>query len=260
MEEQNQLDDLILKKSKQGNLKKMLLAASILLLVLILIILVTKSLVEPEKKETSSIALPPEPTVAQTKKAPPKEPLFEEVPIEEENQPADAPIDRIIRNVKAQEAQTPEPTQTAQTKPTAQPEPQAKPTHVAKTETKPAPVKKATQPAKAKPVTKSVQPKKRSASASKRPTRYPSGTTKAYASLASGYYIQVGAFRTDPNRKFLKTIEKEGFPYILMTSTRNGVKYKKVIIGPYASRAEAKRALPQIKRRVNQNAYIFRKK
>ncbi len=249
MEEQNQLDDLILKKSKQGNLKKLLLAASILLLVLILIILITKSLVEPEKKK-SSLAMPPEPAVTQAKKAPPKEPLFEEVPIEEENQPADAPIDRIIRHVKAQEAQTPESTQTAQAKPAVKPKPQAKPTHVAKTETKPTPVKKTAKPATPKPVVKPA----------KQPTRYPSGTTKAYASLASGYYIQVGAFRTDPNRKFLNSIKKEGFPYIIMTSTRNGIKYKKVIIGPYASRTEAKRALPQIKRRVNQNAYIFRKK
>jgi len=82
-EKQDDLDNLIIKSKKPSGLKKILLAAAILLLVLILIILVTKSLIEDENRPSSSVILPPEPITQPSEPA--KEPLFEQVPIEEEN-------------------------------------------------------------------------------------------------------------------------------------------------------------------------------
>jgi len=254
MEEQNRLDDLILKKSDRGNLKKLLLAASILLLVLIMIILITKSLIEPEKKPKSSVVLPPEPATQQAK-AIPKEPLFEEVPIEEENEKAAAPIDRIIKTVKQQ---TPPPTQPSKPEPKPEPKPVAQ---TAKAAPEPVAQPKSTRPAKpAKTAATPPKPAPKPKPAA-RPVRTASSSSAVpYAELESGYYVQVGAFRTDPAKKFLRNIEKERLHYAVIETVRQGVRYKKVVIGPYPSRTAAKKALPHIKKRINQNAYIFHKK
>jgi len=96
-EKQDDLDNLIIKSKKPSGLKKILLAAAILLLVLILIILVTKSLIEDENRPSSSVILPPEPITQPSEPA--KEPLFEQVPIEEENG-SEKRIEQAIERLK----------------------------------------------------------------------------------------------------------------------------------------------------------------
>ena len=226
-EKNNDLDNLIIQSDKSSGLKKMLLAAAVLLLVLILIILVTKSLVQPEQKTQSSIILPPEP--AQQAKAPePKEPLFEEVPIEEEK-PAPSP------DQTRSPAASPAPVSGPVTQPTARPKPVATP--------KP----------KTEPVAK---PKPKTETAAR-----PKPVEKPRPAAAQGrYYIQVGAFfRYPPDKKFLRAIEKEGLRYVIVEGVKNGSTYKKVLVGPYPSRKAAGGDLDRIKRRINQNAYILKK-
>jgi DedD protein len=229
------LDNLILQQRGQSQIKKLLLAAATLLLVLIIIVLVTKSILEPDTPKKSSMILPPEPAVGVEKSAP-KEPLFEEVPIEEE-QNGDEKIQQVIHKLKTESQHE-----------AAKPAPAAKPA-------KPQTVASA-QPA-AKPQPK-PEPKPK---ATPKPKPKPKPAAKPAKPVAQGsYYIQVGAFfRTGPDKRFLQTIKKEGLSYTIVDGVKNGVPYKKVLVGPYRSRAQAAKALAPIKKRINQNAYITRK-
>jgi len=74
---------------------------------------------------------------------------------------------------------------------------------------------------------------------------------------ASAYYIQVGSFTKTPlaGSRLLAAIKKNGYRYTVLSS--NGM--KKVLIGPYKSRAEADRAIIRVKDRINKHAFVFTK-
>ncbi len=225
-ERQDDLDNLIIKPKKPSGLKKILLAAAMLLLVLILIILITKSLIEEESAPQSSIILPPEPVTEA--KAPTKEPLFEQVPIEEESS-SERKIDQVIDKLKKSAPKNGE-------------------------EEKKAPEKTAAKPIKEpakEPVAAKPQQKNEAAVQKEKST----------AASSDSYFIQVGAFfRYPPDKKFLDSIKKEGLDYIIVEGIKSGKHYKKVLVGPYPSRSAAKSDLERVKKRINQNAYITRKK
>lgn len=230
-EKQDDLDNLIIQSKKPSGLKKILLAAAILLLVLILIILVTKSLIEGDNTPRSSVILPPEPVSKPAPQA--KEPLFEQVPIEEENGSKNK-IEQVISKLKQnapKEVKEAAPSVQEQVKVPEKPAKAATPKQVTQ---KP-------EPKTAPPVKKVEKPK---------------------APAASGkYFIQVGAFfRYPPDKKFLDSIKKESLNYIVVEGTKSGKPYKKVLVGPYQSRSAAKKDLDRVKKRINQNAYITTKK
>ncbi len=77
-------------------------------------------------------------------------------------------------------------------------------------------------------------------------------------SVPSGYYIQVGATSRFPDRKFLNRIKAAGFDYAIQTVDRNGRKIKKVLVGPYHSRAQASSYLSKAKSQLASGAYILR--
>ncbi len=77
-------------------------------------------------------------------------------------------------------------------------------------------------------------------------------------SVPSGYYIQVGATSRFPDRRFLNKIKAAGFDYAIQTVNRNGRKIKKVLVGPYSSRSQAKRHLSKAKSQLASGAYILR--
>lgn len=75
----------------------------------------------------------------------------------------------------------------------------------------------------------------------------------------SGYFIQVGATaNTFPDRRYLQKIKNAGYDYIVHSTIVHGRKVKKILIGPFASRAEAKSKLPYIQAKINQGAYVYR--
>ncbi len=228
-EREDELDNLIIKSQKPSGLKKILLAAAILLLVLILIILVTKSLIEDENRPSSSVILPPEPVTQPSE--PTKEPLFEQVPIEEENG-SEKRIEEAIEKLKQSAPKEAQHGENAAVKPVeraAEPEP-TKEAAPQKTQTKAAGV-----------AAKEQEPNP--------------------AAASGKYFIQVGAFfRYPPDKRFLDSIKKESLNYIIVEGTKNGTTYKKVLIGPYRSRSAAKKDLDRVKKRINQNAYITTKK
>lgn len=229
-EKQDDLDNLIIKSKKPSGLKKILLAAAVLLLVLILIILVTKSLIQEQKSPTSSVILPPEPV---TEQAPsPKEPLFEQVPIEEEKE-GGKKIDEVIDRLKKGAPQEREKVEEVETAPLKAAVPEPKSESAEKEKRQPIP----------KPTLKEPKESKKSA-------------------VAKGeYYIQVGAFfRYPPDKKFLESIKKENLNYIIVEGTKSGKPYKKVLVGPYTDKNEARKDLAKVKKRINQNAYITKVK
>jgi len=215
-QQQENLDDIIINSNKGSNLKKLMLVAAVLLLVLILIILITKSLIQPEEKKSTQVILPPEPVSKPVVK--PQEPLFEDIPIENESK--DTKIDEVIGKIKKQAYETSD-------------------------------IKKV--PSNVKPASSEVSQPKPMGSLRK------SNTNNNI--IKDEYYIQVGAFFSyPPDKKFLKTIIKEKLSYIIVRGEKNGKTYEKVMIGPYPSRKKAKEALPVIRKRINQNAYITTKK
>jgi len=80
------------------------------------------------------------------------------------------------------------------------------------------------------------------------------------------YYIQVAALLRNkkPSKKFLETIQKDGFNYrILETYTvinNEKVKATKVLIGPFNSRAEAERNKIKVKKFITPGAFIVKVK
>jgi cell division septation protein DedD len=66
------------------------------------------------------------------------------------------------------------------------------------------------------------------------------------------YYIQVGAYKAQPNKTFLDIIKKSGYSY----ETKKVNDRTKLLIGPYKNREEASSALIRIKDRINKNAFL----
>jgi DedD protein len=231
MEEKYDNLDLIIQSKKSSGLKKLLLTAAILLLVLIFIILITKSLIQSDNKTQSSIMLPPKPVAyARTHS---REPLFEQVPIEEEV-PAEKKIEQVIdklkKNVPIPQKSTPK--------------------REVVTEAAPAEVS-----------VESIKKEKRKKTIVSSPKKQPLKPKPVPAAAVGNYFIQVGAFfRYSPNKKFLDSIEKAGLRYVIAEGMKNGTPYKKVMVGPYPSRAAAQKDLERVKKHINQHAYITKKR
>ena len=86
----------------------------------------------------------------------------------------------------------------------------------------------------------------------------PAGHETMISSL-SGYFIQVGATaNTFPDRRYLQKIKNAGYDYIVHSMTIKGRKIKKILIGPFASKSEAKSRLPGVRAKINPSAYIYR--
>jgi len=80
---------------------------------------------------------------------------------------------------------------------------------------------------------------------------------KSQPATKENYYIQVGSFSQTPSTRFLNTIKKHGFTYKITAPTANGT--KKLLIGPYPSRADADNALIRVRDRINKGAFIVKK-
>lgn len=71
------------------------------------------------------------------------------------------------------------------------------------------------------------------------------------------YYIQVGSFKNSPNKRYLANIKKNGFNYKLIFS--RATQTKKLLIGPYSTRANADKAIISVKSRINKGAFIIKR-
>lgn len=83
----------------------------------------------------------------------------------------------------------------------------------------------------------------------------PTVTHKATSGVK--YYVQVGSFAKDPSVRLLSVLKNSGFAYKVSAPEANG--NKRVLIGPYRSRAEVDRALKEVRNRITKTAFVFTK-
>ena len=91
-----------------------------------------------------------------------------------------------------------------------------------------------------------AKPAKPAKPAATKPARKPAPSKPKISS--GSYYIQVGSFSKQPDKRFLSRITKNGFHYKL---------YKgKLLIGPYSSNTAVRRDLPRVKSKINKGAFV----
>lgn len=68
------------------------------------------------------------------------------------------------------------------------------------------------------------------------------------------YYVQVGAYRQQPSRRFISVIQNNGYRYIMTKPNRSGI--KRLLIGPYSDRESVNRVLVDVRDRIHKQAFI----
>lgn len=243
MEEKNELNDIILNKnsSSLGN-KKIVLAVATLGIILIIVVMLMNSLASSGTENLPQAILPPEPQ--KEAKAVTDEPLFEDVNVVQETSQDNSSLDAIAQKLKEEsvkDSSNVQPKESSVASAAVAEEfkkEQPKKIETAKVET-------------AKPATKSVATAK---SAAKEPVSEPKTTATA---TASGHYIQIGSFsKIEPNKKLLDSITNLGYKYKFHQVTINSKVVNKVLVGPFNSEDEARKALKNVKASVEAGAFL----
>jgi DedD protein len=222
MEEKNELNDIILNKnsSSAGN-KRIILAVATLGIVLIVVVMLMNTLTSSNTDNLPQAILPPEPQKEIKSLA--DEPLFEDVPVVQETNKENISLDEIAQKLKEESTKEAPKAQTQEEK-------QVETTEIAKVEPKNIEPKRVTQ----------KEPK-----------------SKPQAVASGGYYIQVGSFsRYEPNKKFLESITKLGYEYKFHKVPNNATPLNKVLVGPFSSESEARKALKSIRASVESGAFL----
>jgi len=226
MDEKNELSDIVLNKSSSSNSnKKIILAIATLGVVLIVVVMLMNSINSKGTDNLPQAVLPPEPqTQASTEKELDKEPLFEDVPIVQENNQEDTNLDNIAKKLKEESAQTA--------------------------------VETIEEPVPAPVVAPKEKVQKHTAKVSKTPTKRVTKTpAKKVVTQKHGYFVQVGSFsKYKPNKKFLRSITNLGYHYTYRNM--NGV--NKVLVGPFNTRTEANKAKAVLRKKVVSGAFLVK--
>ncbi len=73
------------------------------------------------------------------------------------------------------------------------------------------------------------------------------------------YYIQVGSFsKYEPNKKFLDSITKQGYKYKYHKVSNNSKTLTKVLVGPFATEKEARKALITVRTFLEAGAFLIK--
>jgi cell division septation protein DedD len=73
------------------------------------------------------------------------------------------------------------------------------------------------------------------------------------------YYIQVAALsKFEPNKKFLATITGNGYKYKVVSKMINGSMIKRVYVGPFENSLAAKKALPDVRDKISDKAFVIK--
>ncbi|NOQ31690.1 MAG: SPOR domain-containing protein [Helicobacteraceae bacterium] len=77
------------------------------------------------------------------------------------------------------------------------------------------------------------------------------------SSITVNYYVQVGSFtKYEPDARFLGKITTAGYKFMYHKATVNGKIVNKVLIGPYSSEKEARKALLGVKKKIIPGAFL----
>ncbi|NOR56762.1 MAG: hypothetical protein GQ531_11230 [Sulfurovum sp.] len=82
-------------------------------------------------------------------------------------------------------------------------------------------------------------------------------TPKPTPVAKGAYFIQVGSYRQQPSPSFIQKIQNNGFTHTLSKPNSKGI--KKLLIGPYTTRAEVDNALLRVRDRVLKQAFVVKK-
>ncbi len=233
-EEKNQLNDIILNKnsSSAGN-RKVILAVATLGIILIIVVMLMNSLASSGTNNLPQAALPPEPQKEII--AGNNEPLFEEVKVVQEGAPENGSLDKIAQKLKEESIK--ESSKTAEIVKKESVKASAVVEEPKKAETKKVAVKEAAIPAFPAPKTAHTP-------------------TAADDSMGS-HYIQVGSFeKSQPDEKLLGSISKLGYKYKFHEVKINTRTVSKVLVGPFSSQEEARKALVKVRSSVEPGAFL----
>ncbi len=270
------LSDIILEKERGSGekIKKLLLGGASLVLLFLIVLIIVKMLNNPEEavvqENLASAAQPASPAPAPHSTAPAatsdtheagEDGLFKQEPIIDEGSDTDLKFEEMVKKLKEQDkslqatGETPK-EEKIDLAPTASASAQ-KPATPPHSEERPAPKQETATPKKAASAPAIVP-----APAPVKPhvVHTPAPTPVKSTSLP-GYFIQVGATtRSFPDRRFLKKIKASGYDYIIQKVTLHGRTVKKVLVGPYGTKAAALKALPGVRTTINPSAFLFRVK
>lgn len=227
MDEKNELNDIILNKnsSSLGN-KKVVLAVATLGIVLIMVVMLMNTLTSSGTENLPQAVLPPEPQ--KEVKAVADEPLFEDVNVVQESSQDNVSLDEIAQKLKEESVKESAP--------------------IVAQEGTPAPAVAEAPKAAAAP---------KAVTAAKAAPKETVSAPKPAASGSSEFYIQVGSFaKHEPNKKFLDSITNLGYKYKFHKVTVDSRVISKVLVGPFNSEAEARKALARVKTSVEAGAFL----
>lgn len=226
MQEKNELNDIILNKgSVPNNNKKIVLAVATLGVILIIVVMLMNSLTSSGTDNLPQAVLPPEPKTQELANET-EEPLFEEVEVVQEDATNNDNLDKIAQKLK-QESQE----QAFNSEP-----------EIIEPDIIQAPKKV---------IPKKVVPKKTT------PKKVVKSQIAKASTNGSTRYVQVGSFsKYEPNKKFLQSITNKGYTYRYHKVVRNSKTLNKVLVGPFQSETEARKALRTIRSSIEAGAFI----
>jgi len=229
MQEQNELNDIILKKGGSANKnKKIILAVVTLGVVLIIVVMLMNTLTSNGTDNLPQAVLPPQPKTKAIEEVN-NEPLFEDIEVVEEDTQDSNDLDAIAQKLKLESEQEKE---IEKEKTVIKSIPKPKP----KVEHKKVIVQKVT-----KHIEKSNKKHKNS------------------IIQKGSYYVQVGSFsKYAPDKKFLKSITDKGYSYKYHTVMRNSKTLNKVLVGPFQTQQEAKDARRVIRKSIEAGAFLVK--
>ena len=253
--QQNDLDDIVLEKfEKKEKKKRLLLFGGLTVLIFLIVIAIVKLSLDASSAPQDKLIEAP----LEAQKQPSSiEDDYVQVPIvgetstpkSEASAQKEDDVDRAITEIlhshspatvaaahqPSQKVSTPQKPQPSQPKePT--PSKSTLPAHTTPSQTHSAPkkAKQHTQPAKKHTPKKMQQP-----------------------SRHGHYYIQVAAFlQYAPDKEFLQKIEKLHLHYIIKELHMNGKHIRRVYVGPFASKAQARKALRRVRAHIAKGAFI----
>ncbi len=272
MVEKEEFSDLMLEKdseNKVSKFKKFILLAGVFLLIFLLILIVMKAINKPDKANDAFTTSNPNQAINIDK--PKDDPLFKQVPIIQEENKKES-FEEMVKKLKEKESKRAQEQKQAIQEPKTINEPKTTQAPQEVTvpivpEVKPEPVK---QPAKPQPVAKPAKPKptpkpvaKPKPKVAKKPSipKIKVPKAKNLTPEAGKTYIQVLATsKYNSDKAFLNKIKAKNYPYRLYKTNVNGVKFIKVLVGPYDTSKQARSALPKVKQDLNPKAFIFKVK
>ena len=246
------LDDLIIDTiaPKNNKTKSLLTIIALFIVVLIVAIILTKTLLKsPENDELSfeenmSELIAPELKLQEPSK---------EVKVAKPEEKEEVSLSTIIKEkiTAPDEVKEPEETETPTVTEKEEPVKEAVQETITINEDMTEPVIKETAKPKIevkKPVIKPIA----------KPVKKPTPIKKSpQVTLSGTYYVQVGSFKEKPSPHFLSIIKSNGFKYHVTKPDRTG--YKKLLIGPYKTRAEVDKARNTIRSRIHKSAFVVQK-